>query len=154
MYTPRLSVYHANAKATGSAIHFSIQKATAVEDGRLIVCMANQQTTGSEKVFPKFDWGKSVTVKLTPTEIAEIIEVLQGDKESIQDGKGIIYNTGANRVTLTFTHIPSAHAHGYGLELHVKGEIYKITFNSAESVAIEYALKYALGIVAFGNVAA
>lgn len=91
----KYTIYHPNAKGTGSALSLSPHIANAMdrEEGHIILGIALQTSTGNEvdgkPTFPRFAWDKQITVRLDPVDVMEIIRVIKGEQETINDGKGL-----------------------------------------------------------------
>lgn len=94
-----ISIYHANARFTGSAAKFALPE----ESHKAIsVRIARQKATEG---FPSFDWDDAVEVTLGVLEVAEILQVLRGECESIADGKGIFVKKGDTQKTFRMDHL-------------------------------------------------
>lgn len=155
----KFTIYHPNAKGTGSALTLIPCIADAVdrEEGHIILGIALQTSTGNrgegKPTYPRFEWDKQISVRLDPVEVMEIIRVFKGEQESINDGKGLYDQRGhsaldvRNRidpvpnyaVTLTTTEEGGARA--------TRG----INLSPSEAETICLALTYAMGPMVFGR---
>lgn len=157
MNSPKLTFYHANGRGTGSAIAFSIQPQTNEVDGRLVVTIANQvmQTAGDNNIptFPRFDWENGATVEFNFTEVSEIICVLSGMQESIQDGQGLVIRTAKHIARFNLSH----HVDGcFLLQLtcrevdHEEEYPFKFKLTSVDGEGLRLALEHSMARLAFG----
>lgn len=100
--------FHASPKGTGSACRFELHPAHDDVAGSIFVQMAMQKTVGSyqggTQIFPTFDWENKITLKLDRTDLSQIIQVLRGMRESINDGKGIFHRSGTANTVIKFYH--------------------------------------------------
>lgn len=79
------NVMRANARGTGAALRMELIPAEKAHPGSLHFTLAPQTKDG-------FGWGKeSLEMYLSPVEAAELLMVLRGHTESIEDGKGIYW---------------------------------------------------------------
>lgn len=162
-YRPRMSYYHANAKGNGSAINIELHPAHwSVEgnvEGSLFVSMANQKTVGvrngAETVFPSFDWKNRLILRLTMSDIAQIMMVFRGMQESVCDGKGIFHRSSRYNTIIKFEHRIEPHP-GYTLDVYRKSldgaeqQHSFIAFSPAEAVGLSLAIEQSMGFIAFG----
>lgn len=100
--------FHASPKGTGSACKIELHPAHEDIAGSIFVEMAMQKTIGSYKdgmqIFPTFDWENKITLKLDRTDLSQIIQVLRGMRESINDGKGIFHRSARANTIIKFYH--------------------------------------------------
>lgn len=100
--------FHASPKGTGSACRFELHPAHEDSSGSIFVEMAMQKTVasyqGGAKIFPTFDWENKITLKLSRTDLSQIIQVLRGMRESINDGKGIFHRSANANTIIKFYH--------------------------------------------------
>ena len=162
-YRPRLSYYHANAKGNGSAINIELHpahwSAEGNVEGSLFVSMANQKTVGvrngAETVFPSFDWKNRLILRLTMSDIAQIMMVFRGMQESACDGKGIFHRSSRYNTVIKFEHRIEPHP-GYTLDVYRKSldgaeqQHSFIAFSPAEAVGLSLAIEQSMGLIAFG----
>ena len=162
-YRPKLNYYHANAKGTGSAINFELHpahwSAGGNVEGSIFVSFANQKTAGvrngSETVFPSFDWKNKIAIRLTMSDISQILMVFRGMQESVCDGKGLFHRSSRYNTIIKFEHRLEPYP-GYVMEVYRKtldGSEQKhafIAFSPAEAVGLSLAIEQSMGIIAFG----
>ena len=159
-YRPNLCFYHANAKGTGSAVKMNLHPAHDNTDGNIMLTIANQLTIGdrtaSKPTFATFDWENAICVKLDFGDLAQVLQVLRGMHESINDGKGLYHRShrGATVIRLSHRIEPSP---CYLLEVGRKpfdaSEAESracFTFNDAEALGVCEALTGAMCFVCFG----
>jgi len=100
--------FHASPKGTGSACKFELHPAYETAAGCIFVQMALQKTVGSRQggmqIFPTFDWANGITLKLDRSDLSQIIQVLRGMKESINDGKGLFHRSSNANTVIKFHH--------------------------------------------------
>lgn len=109
---PRFRAYdayfHANMKGTGSACKLELHPAHGETPGCIFLSLASQKTVGAFKggvqVFPTFDWEKRITLKLERSDLSQIIQVLRGMRESVNDGKGIFHRSARANTVIKFNH--------------------------------------------------
>ena len=162
-FRPRLSYYHANAKGTGSAINFELHPAHWGPDGNtegsIFASFANQKTVGvrngPETVFPSFDWKNKLTMRLTISDISQMLMVFRGMQESVCDGKGLFHRSSRYTTVIKFDHRIEPFP-GYTLEVYRKsldGSDQRhafISFSPAEAVGLSLAIEQSMGVIAFG----
>lgn len=162
-FRPRLSYYHANAKGSGSAINIELHpahwSAEGNVEGSLFVSMANQKTVGvrngSETVFPSFDWKNRLVLRLTMSDIAQIMMVFRGMQENVGEGRGIFHRSSRYNTVIKFEHRIDPHP-GYTLEVYRKSldgaeqQHSFIAFSPAEAVGLSLAIEQSMSIIAFG----
>ena len=158
-YRPNLAFYHANAKGTGCALKLSLHPAHDDTDGCIMMTMANQLTIGDRMapnpVFPKFDWDGRLTVKLDFSDLTRIVQVFRGERESIEDGKGIYHRTARFLTRIVLRHMVEPMA-GYSLELYRTSNDGKdesnarIILSDAEALGLGLAIENSFGVISFG----
>ncbi len=99
---------HASAKGTGSACRLELQPAHGDTPGCIFLSLAPQKTVasaqGGERVYPTFDWENKIVVKLDRGDLSQILQVLRGMQESIQDGKGLFHRSARGLTVIKFAH--------------------------------------------------
>ena len=162
-FRPRLSYYHANAKGTGSAINLELHpahwSAEGNVEGSIFASIANQKTVGSrngsETVFPSFDWKNRITLRLTMSDIAQIVMVFRGMQESACEGRGLFHRSSRYNTIIKFEHRLDPYP-GYILDVSRKSldgadqQHSFIAFSPAEAIGISLALEQSMGLLAFG----
>lgn len=100
--------YHANMKGTGSVCRLELHPAHEDVSGSIFITLAPQKTVGSFKggvqVFPTFDWEKRIVMKMERSDLSQIIQVLRGMRESLNDGKGIFHRSVRANTVIKFNH--------------------------------------------------
>ena len=91
MKRPAITMYHANAKGTGTALRLELHPARTDSDGSILATIAPQNEI---KPVASFYWNNSISVRLCLMDLAKILQVLRGNYESIDDGKGLYHRTG------------------------------------------------------------
>ena len=158
-YRPNLAFYRASTKGTGSAVKMNLHPAHDDTDGCIMLTIANQKTVGNRMgpnpTFPTFDWENAITVKLDFNDLTQILQVLRGETESINEGKGLYHRSPLGMTGIRFSHMVDQ-VSGYALDVSRKagkdGEEIRahFLFNSAEALGICEAVTGAMYIVAFG----
>jgi len=119
-YRPNLSFYHANAKGTGSAVQMNLHPAHDDMDGCIMLKMANQMTVGDRRApnptFSRFDWENAMNVKLDFSDLTQILQVLRGECESINDGKGLYHVSCRGAASIKLSHLVEP-VSGYMLDI-------------------------------------
>lgn len=107
-YRPSLRFYHANTKGTGCALQLDLHPAHDRVDGCIMARIANQMTIGDLRgptpTYPRFDWENSITVKLDFTDLSKILQVLRGECESLEDGKGLYHRSPRANTRISLRH--------------------------------------------------
>lgn len=105
---PRYVCCHPNMKGTGTSVKFELHPAHEYVEGSVFATFANQKTVGSygegEMIPPTFDWERSVTIRLTINEVAELLEVFRGYRERLGDGKGLFHRSSSGNAVITLEH--------------------------------------------------
>ena len=158
-YRPSLAFYRASPKGTGSAVKMNLHPAHDDVDGSIMLTIANQLTVGNRMgpnpTFPTFDWENAITVKLDFNDLTQILQVLRGETESINEGKGLYHRSPRGATGIRFYHLIDP-VPGYALDISRKagkeGEETRahFLFGPAEALGICEAIAGAIYIVAFG----
>ena len=84
---PRYICCHPNAKGTGTSVKFELHPAHGHVEGSVFATFASQKTvasySGGMQVHPTFDWGNSVTIRLTVNEVAEMLDLTEANVDQI-----------------------------------------------------------------------
>jgi len=119
-YRPNLSFYHANPKGTGSAVQMNLHPAHDDTDGSIMLKMANQMTVGDRRgpnpTFSRFDWENAICVKLDFSDLTQILQVLRGECESLNEGKGLYHLSASGSASIRLSHLVDP-VTGYMLEI-------------------------------------
>ena len=158
-FRPKLAFYKANAKGSGCAMKMELHPAHGQTDGSIMVTLANQMTIGDRRgpnpTFPHFDWENAICAKLDFNDLTQILQVLRGETESINEGKGLYHRSPLGMTGIRFSHVVDQ-VTGYALDVSRRaskeGEETRahFLFNSAEALGICEAITGAMYIIAFG----
>lgn len=132
-------IYKANKNNTGAALQVDLN----IKKGAVFLECANQRSED------RFDWENKVTIKLSSSDIGQILEVLEGHTQTIklfhQPSKGE-YKTAQNvkNVALTFT----SNTRGYNLTVsqQTTNGIKRVSINisKAEGIVLRILLSSAI----------
>ena len=139
-------VKHRNAKGTGAMMEMAYRPATDGVEGCLYIGLSPQCNS-------VFDMSEKIRYKLTPVEAAEVLQVLRGECESIQDGGGLYYRSDGMAVRLQFRHVVEP-VLGYSLELYEEMErarTCRIFLSYSEALVMSCAIEHALAPMVFGR---
>lgn len=161
---PTLKLYHANGKGTGCALSLSLYplRIGDLESGAILATFAPQVTLGDRRttppVYPTFDWDNAVGVKLDFIELAKVLQVLRGETESIDDGKGLFHRYADKYQLIKFRHMIEPVC-GYSLEVsetstdadaQTSDRKAYIFLSSAEALGLSLAIEHSFAAIAFG----
>jgi len=159
-YRPNLSFYHANPKGTGSAVQMNLHPAHDYTDGCIMLKMANQMTVGDRRgpnpTYSRFDWENAVCVKLDFSDLTQILQVLRGECESINEGKGLYHVSPRGATSIRLSHLVEP-VSGYMLEISRRpvggGDAEcraRMLLNPAEALGLCETIAGSLYLVSFG----
>ena len=151
MKRPAITICHANARCTGTALRLELHPANTDSDGSILATIAQQKAT---KPVAEFDWENSISVRLGFLELAKILQVFRGQYESIDDGKGLYHRT-INGFTVVRLYHRIEPIGGYVLDVSHKsndGDTVRLIFSMTydEAFALAEAIDHAMLYVAFG----
>lgn len=155
---PYDSYVHANMKGTGSACRFELHPAHGDTPGSVFVQLARQKTIGSRsgggQGFSTFDWEKKIVIKLDRTDLAHILQVLRGMRESVNDGKGLFHRSARGSTVIKFSHLIDPRP-GYFLAVSrktVEGNLQSCSFlfDENEALTLMLSLEQSMVYVCFG----
>lgn len=156
---PRLAFYHPSVKGTGSAAAFELCPAAGRDEGGVFLTLANQLTVGNrsapEPTFPTFDWDNRIVVFLGFADICKILQVLRGECEAVEDGKGLYHRSYQYNTKISFRHMVDP-VQGYSLEIYrseAKGTgewRSRMLFSAWEAAGLAETLSGAMVYVSFG----
>jgi hypothetical protein len=161
---PSLVLCHANGKGTGSAIKLELYPARVgdPDSGAIYATIAPQSTfgdlTSTLPIYPRFDWGNAVKVRLDFSDLAKILQVLLGETESIDDGRGLFHHHDDKCQAVRFRHIIEP-ACGYSLEVYetstnantqANERNARIFLSTAEALGLSFAIEHSFAAIAFG----
>lgn len=159
---PSLTFYHANGKGTGSAIKLELYPAR-VDDpnsGAIYATIATQSSLGDRRstppIYPSFDWDNALKVKLDFTDLAKVLQVLRGETESIDEGKGLFHCYDDKCQVIKFRHMVEPVC-GYSLEAaetfadaQCQERKMHIFLSTAEALGLSLAIEHSFSAIAFG----
>ena len=159
MFRPKLAFYHPNGKGTGCAVNMTLHPAHDDVGGSIMLSVANQTSIGNRRgpnpTFARFDWENAIKVKLDFSDLCKILQVLRGECESIDDGRGLYHQSVRASTRIAFRHLMEP-VQGYAMEFYrvpVGGEgetrAY-VLFNSSEALGLCEAISGVMYIVGFG----
>lgn len=161
---PSLVLCHANHKGTGSAIKMELRPARIgdLDSGAIYANIASQSSLGdytsTPPIYPRFDWDNALRIKLDFTDLAKILQVLLGETESIDDGKGLLHRYDYKCQTISFRHMIEPVC-GYSLEVcetstNANAQTNErkacILFSTAEALGLSFAIENSLSAITFG----
>ncbi|MGN0847162.1 MAG: hypothetical protein ACI4RA_07240 [Kiritimatiellia bacterium] len=152
------SYVHANMKGTGSACRFELHPAHEDTPGSVFAQLAPQKTIGSSRGggqgFATFDWEKKIVIKLDRADLAQILQVLRGMRETVNDGKGLFHRSARGNTVIRFSHQIEPRP-GYLLAVSrktVEGDLRSCSFlfDENEALALMLSLEQSMMYVCFG----
>ena len=157
---PSLVLCHANHKGTGSAIKMELRPARIgdLDSGAIYANIASQSSLGdytsTPPIYPRFDWDNALRIKLDFTDLAKILQVLLGETESIDDGKGLLHRYDYKCQTISFRHMIEPVC-GYSLEVNETSASANerracIYLSTAEALVLSFAIENSFAAIAFG----
>ena len=151
MKRPAITICHANARGTGTALRLELHPARTDSDGSILSTIAPQNEI---KPVASFYWNNSISVRLCLMDLAKILQVFRGQYESINDGKGF-YHCTINGFTVVRLYHRIEPIGGYVLDVSHKsndGETVRLIFSMTydEAFALAEAIDHAMLYVAFG----
>ena len=124
-----------------------------------MMTLASQLTVGDVRgpnpVFPRFDWENRLTVKLDFNDLTKMLEVFRGERESIEDGRGLYHSTSGFTTKILLRHSVEPTS-GYSLELYRTSRDGKddsharIFLANNEALGIRCSIESSLGLICFG----
>ncbi len=158
-YRPRLALYHPNAKGTGGAMKIELHPAHDDVEGSVWLQIANQLTIGDPRgttpTFPRFDWDSAVCVKLGFNDLTKMIQVLRGQCEALEDGKGLCHRGVRGVAHVHLRHLVEPRV-GFMLELYRKAipgqddACARIFLRAHEALGLLLAIEGAMSVICFG----
>ena len=151
MKRPAITICHANARGTGTALRLELHPARTDSDGSILATIAPQNAI---KPVASFYWNNSISVRLCLMDLAKILQVFRGNYESTEDGKGLYHRTiNGFTVVRLYHHIEPigryvldvSHKSNDGEPVHL---IFSMTYD--EAFALAEAIDHAMLYVAFG----
>lgn len=154
MKRPAMTMHHANAKGTGTAIRLELHPARPDADGSILATIAPQKSPTPAAPYASFDWDDSISVRLCFLDLTKVLQVFRGQYESIDDGKGIYHRT-ANGCTVVRLEHRIEPFSGYVLAVSHRpngGDTVRLIFAMTydEAFALSEAIGHAMLYVSFG----
>lgn len=161
---PSLALYHANCKGTGSAMKMELYplKIGNLDSGAIYATIARQSSLGDRRstppIYTSFDWDNALKVKLDFTDLAKVLQVLRGETESIDEGKGLFHRYADKCQVIKFRHMIEPVC-GYSLEVsetstdadaQTSDRKAYIFLSSAEALGLSLAIEHSFAAIAFG----
>lgn len=131
MKRPAMTMHHANAKGTGTALRLELHPARPDADGSILATIAPQK---SPTPAPSFDWDNSIAFRLCFLDLAKVLQVFRGHFESIDDGKGLFLRTAKGCTVVRLAHRIEP-VGGYVLDVSHRP-------NGGETVCMRFAMTY------------
>ena len=107
--TPSVTIYHANAKGTGSAVRMALQPASVEAEGCIMLEIADQASIPNLRVTPPtfatFDWEDSILVRLDFNDLCKMLQVFRGEEEEIDYGNGLYHVSKTHATKIILRHI-------------------------------------------------
>lgn len=156
---PSLVFYHANSKGTGCALSVKLFRADEERDGYYEFRLANQMTVGdrfgANPTLPTFDWDNSIDFNVGFVEVCKLLQVLRGETEDIDDGKGMRIMSEKTNTIFKFRHVID-HVFGYHIDVSQRAssgyESYAtMLLSPAESLGLCEAIAGSIHSVVFGG---
>ena len=162
---PTLALYHANGKGTGFAMKLELYPAKIGDpnSGAIYATIATQSSLGDRRstppVYPRFDWDNAIVVRLDFDDLAKVLQVLRGETESIDEGKGLFHRYADKCQVIKFRHMIEPVC-GYSLEVyetftgdseHANERRVYIFLSTAEALGLSLAIEHSFAAIAFGD---
>lgn len=113
--------YHPNAKGSGCALSLELLPADSMNEGCIMASIAKQASIGNRQgptpTYSTFNWEGATTVKLGFGDLCKMLQVLRGETESVEDGKGLFHRSESANTRISFRHLVEP-VTGYALEVH------------------------------------
>jgi hypothetical protein len=158
-YRPRMRFYHPNPKGTGCALSLVLLPADAMGEGCIMATIAKQATIGnlqgSTPVYPTFNWEGGITIKLDFSDLCKILQVLRGECENVEDGKGLFHRSATASTKIFFRHLVEP-VSGYALEVQrpsngAEGEgRMLIVLSPSEALGLAESIAGSMSVICFG----
>ena len=157
---PRKTFYHPNAKGTGTALRLELHPAHEETEGSIFATLAPQRSVTERTAdggvsFASFDWTNAICLKLDLMDLAQMLDVFHGLRESAGDGKGLFHRSANATAVIRLEHNLEP-VEGYLLDVSKKktGEeaARRLHFflKQTEARAVSLLIEQALLFIAFG----
>ena len=159
VFRPQLALYHPNGKGTGGAAKMNLHPAHDDTEGCLMLSMARQSAVGGQvggvQQFARFDWENAITVKLGFADLCAMLQVFNGECESLGDGRGLYHRTARASTKIVLRHLVDPRP-CYSLELYrtlaadgAEASAHML-ISSAEAEGLRAAILGSMSVVCFG----
>ena len=157
---PNFTLYHPNAKGTGSALRITRILPQEEVDGRIYSDGVFRFALAPQKGGMLFDWNNATSFCLDAVELAEMLQVLRGESEAIADRRGFIVpddDDFCRELNVRFMHRYEP-TQGFLLEVSEPGknstELGKflggIFLSIPEAITLQLAIEQSLHLLVFG----
>ena len=161
VYRPHLRLYHANTKGSGCAVQFELYPAHysrtgGCVDGCMMVTFANQMTIGSRQngSYSTFDWRGAIVVKLDFADLTRMLQVLRGECESIENGKGLVHVSANGTASILMKHqLEDREGYAISVKRTLRDRTEKKSYfclTPYEALGIMTVIEDSLGLICFG----
>ena len=133
-----------------------------LDSGAIYATIARQSSLGDRRstppIYPSFDWDNALKVKLDFTDLAKVLQVLRGETESIDDGKGLFHRYDDKCQVIKFRHMIEP-TMGYFMEVyetstgdgeHANERRTYIFLSTAEALGLSLAIEHSFAAITFG----
>lgn len=145
---------HGNDAGTGTRLAVDIVPSNREDKGSVTMSVFPQDGPRDEEGRPHFSSTCKASVEIGVVGIAHVLSVLDGEERALRGGRGVIVRTGGDSHVLHIDKVLEPYA---GFSLHVQNFLAgggksggRIMLSLTEGAALSYALKAAMGAVAFG----
>jgi hypothetical protein len=106
---PRKTFYHPNAKGTGTALRLELHPAHEETEGSIFATLASQRSVTERTAdggvsFASFDWTNAICLKLDLMDLAQMLDVFHGLRESAGEGKGLFHRSANATAVIRLEH--------------------------------------------------
>ncbi len=160
-YAPKFTLYHQNAKGTGSALSIEVRPATSERDGAIFAALAPQKSPAANGAAASFAWNDKITVKLDFSDICQILTVLARRADALgNNGKGLLHEGAAARTFISLSRKDEAPWTGFLLEFSRKPKTAddsaqplrcRILLSDPEAYGLALLLQQQLSPIVFGR---
>ena len=132
------------------------------DSGAIYMTIARQSSLVDRRstppIYPRFDLDNALKVKLDFTDLSKILQVLRGETESIDEGKGLFHRYADRCQVIKFRHMIEPVC-GYSLEVsetstdadaQTSDRKAYIFLSSAEALGLSLAIEHSFAAIAFG----
>lgn len=158
---PYLTLYHTN-NGTGSALKLKLYPARVgdFDSGAIYATLApyNMGPRNFPSTHPTFDWDNAAQFKLEFQDLAAFMQVLRGDCESLEEGKGLYKFTKGVWQIVKLRHVTEP-VPGYTLDVRIASELNVVSdsdkcghifISPRDALGLLYAIQGSMSAVCFG----